>query len=167
MNLYLMRHGLAVEQGKSSRETDRKRPLTPKGKRKVRLVAQALAQLKISFVAIVSSPLVRARDTAELVKDELGFGEKIQLTDHLAPQGSHKALVSLLQRLPGSPQEILLVGHEPDLSQLAAFLLDGGKGVTLIFKKSGMAKLNAEKLRPGRCATLEWLLPPRFMERMA
>jgi len=167
MNLYLMRHGLAVERGTAGYDSDRARPLTSKGKRKVRCAAAALLKLNVSFDAILSSPLVRARETADLLRDEMKFREKIQLTEHLSPGANAKSLVTLLQRLPGSPQDILLVGHEPDLSLLAAFLLEGGDGVTLVFKKSGLAKLAAEDLRPGRCAALEWLLTPRLIEMMA
>jgi len=167
MNLYLMRHGLAVERGAPGYDSDRERPLTSKGERKVRRVAEALVRMEVSFDAIVSSPLVRAQQTADLVSEEMKCKEKVQLTEHLAPAGSAKDLVNLLQHLPGSPQAILLVGHEPDLGLLAATLLAGGDQVTIVFKKGGVAKLAVEGLRAGRCATLEWLLTSRQLEMMA
>ncbi len=167
MNLYLMRHGLAVERGTPGYDSDGERPLTSKGERKVRRVAEALVKMEVSFDAILSSPLVRAQQTADVLSEEMKARQKVQLTEHLAPGGSVRELVNLLQDLSGSPQAILLVGHEPDLGQLAAFLLAGGDGITIVFKKGGIAKLSIESLRAGRCATLEWLLTSRQLEMMA
>lgn len=167
MNVYLMRHGLAVERGTPGYDSDRERPLTSKGERKVRRVAEAFVKMEVSFDVIFSSPLVRAQQTADVLSDEMKAKQKVQLTEHLAPGGSTKELVNLLQHLPDSPQEILIVGHEPDLGQLAASLLAGGDGVAIVFKKGGAAKLTVENLRAGRCATLEWLLTSRQLEMMA
>jgi len=166
MNLYLMRHGLAVERGTCGYDSDRERPLTSKGERKVRRVAEALMKMEISFDAILSSPLIRSRQTADLLTDEMNSKEEVQLAEHLSPGGSMKSLVGHLARLSGSPQDILLVGHEPDLGQLAASLLTGGDTVSLVFKKGGVAKLAIDSLRVGRCATLEWLLTSRQLEMM-
>jgi|SRR5688572_754940 len=167
MNLYLMRHGLAVERGAPGYDSDRERPLTPKGERKVRRVGEALAKMEVSFDAVLSSPLIRAQQTADVLSDEMKTKGKVLLTEHLAPGGSIKEMVNLLQHLPGTPQEVLLVGHEPDLGGLAATLLTGGDGVAILFKKGGIAKLTVDNLRLGRCATLEWLLTCRQMEMMA
>jgi phosphohistidine phosphatase len=166
MNLYLMRHGLAVERGTPGYDSDRERPLTSKGERKVRRVAEALMKMEVSFDAVFSSPLVRAQQTAEVLSDEMKAKPKVQLTEHLAPGGSARELVNLLQHLSGPPQEILLVGHEPDLGQLASMLLSGSDGVMVVFKKGGIAKMAIESLRAGRCATLEWLMTSRHLETM-
>ena len=69
-------------------------------------------------------------------------------------------------KLPGPPQDVLLVGHEPDLGQLASLLLTGGDALGMQFKKGGVARLSMETLRAGRCATLEWLLTSRQLEMM-
>ena len=166
MNLYLMRHGLAVERGTPGYDSDRERPLTSKGERKVRRVAEALMRMEISFDAIFSSPLIRAQQTADVLSNEMKFKGKVQFTEHLSPGGGAKELVHLLQHHSGSTKEILIVGHEPDLGQLAATLLSGGDGLTIVFKKGGVAKLAVEHLRLGRCATLEWLLTCRQLEMM-
>ena len=166
MNLYLMRHGFAVEPGTPGYDSDGERPLTSKGERRVRRVAEALAKLEISFDLILSSPLVRARQTAQVLLEEAKARQKVQLTEHLAPGGSVKDLVELLQGSSGPPEDILLVGHEPDLSLLASLLLTGGDGPTVVFKKGGIAKLVSEKLRAGRCATIEWLMTSRQLEMM-
>ena len=166
MNLYLMRHGLAIERGTPGYDSDHERPLTPKGERKVRRVAEALLQMDVSFEVILSSPLVRARQTAEALLAEVKAPEKLQLTELLAPGGRSKELVKLIQELPGPPENVLLVGHEPDLGQLASLLLSGGDALSIPFKKGGVARLTVERLRAGRCAALEWLLTSRQMEMM-
>jgi phosphohistidine phosphatase len=166
MNLYIMRHGLAVDRGTSGFEDDSERPLTSQGERKVQHVAETLARMEVAFDAILSSPLVRARQTAEVVKKELKYRKEIQLTEHLSPGGSARQLVKLMQDLPGPLQDVLLVGHEPDLGQLASLLLTGGDALDIRFKKGGVARLSVDTLRAGRCATLEWLLTSRQLEMM-
>ena len=166
MNLYLMRHGLAVERGTPGYDNDGERPLTPKGERKVRRVAEALLQMEVVFEVILSSPLVRARQTAEALLAEVKAPEKLQLTEHLAPGGRAKELVKLIQELPGPPQNVLLVGHEPDLGQFASLLLSGGEAMSIPFKKGGVARLTVDRWRASRCASLEWLLTSRQMEMM-
>lgn len=167
MNLYLMRHGLAVERGSPGYDSDRERPLTAKGERRVRSVAGALRKLNIPFNIILSSPLVRAHQTAEVLNTKWKPKLKVHLTEHLAPEGSAKELLNLVRALPAPAEDVLLVGHEPDLSELASLLLTGGDGVAVVFKKGGVAKLSVAHLRPGRCATLEWLLTSRQLEMMA
>ena len=166
MKLYLMRHGLAVERGTPGYDSDRERPLTPKGERRIRRVAEALQRMELSFDVILSSPLVRARQTADVLLEEVKTRRELRLTEHLAPGGNAKELVSLIQGLPGPPQDVLLVGHEPDLGHLTSLLLTGTDAMTIIFKKGGIASLTVESLRAGRCATLEWLLTSRQLELM-
>ena len=166
MNLYLMRHGLAVDRGTPGCDSDRERSLTSRGERKIRRIAEALPGLDFAPEVILSSPLVRARQTAEVVAREMKSKPKTELTEHLAPGGSVKEVIALVQGLPGSPQEILLVGHEPDLGRLASVLLTGGEELMVLFKKGGLAKLVAERLKAGRCAALEWLLTPGHFELM-
>ena len=88
MNLYILRHGIAVEHGAAGYEKDSERPLTGKGERKVWMIAEAMEAMKISFDLILSSPLVRARQTAEIVAEALKAKKRLELTDTLAPQES-------------------------------------------------------------------------------
>jgi phosphohistidine phosphatase len=166
MNLYLMRHGLAVEKGETGDNSDHDRPLTPKGRQRVQRVAEAFVSLDIAVDTLLSSPLVRARQTAEILLRQWKIRRKLQVTDYLSPGTPPDLLIALLLQLKGAPQEILLVGHEPDLSQFAALLLTGTESLELTFKKAGVAKLAVNHLKAGRCATLEWLLTPRQFERM-
>jgi phosphohistidine phosphatase len=164
MNLYLLRHGIAAERGTGQYASDADRPLTTKGRRKLRGAAAAMRAMDLSFDVILSSPLVRARQTAELVANAMRSRHKLELTELLAPGASAARLVRRLNQL--KPQSALLVGHEPDLSALASLLLTGGGGLTITLKKGGLCRLSAERLRVGRCASLEWLVTPSQLEAM-
>jgi phosphohistidine phosphatase len=160
VNLYLLRHGLAVELGSPGYQKDADRPLTPEGRRKMKKVAAGLRALDLSFDLILSSPYVRARQTAELVASGLGIKRRLQMCDALVPGARFKGLIDLIHHLEPAPQELLLVGHEPYLSDLISLLLSGEIGLSLTMKKGGLCKLAIESLQLGRCATLEWLTTP-------
>jgi phosphohistidine phosphatase len=160
MKLYILRHGDAVEHG-DPRYKENDRPLTQKGVERTKELAHALREMEIEFDAIVSSPLVRAKETAEFVARGLKFSGKVDFTDHLAPSGSMEDLVNHIHML--RPDTALLVGHEPYLSSFISLLCTGGTGLPIVMKKGGLCRLNVESLRCEKCATLEWLLPPRVI----
>ena len=166
MNLYLLRHAPAVERGTAGFADDRTRPLTPKGRRQLRKITQAMAQMDLNIGLVIASPLVRARQTGEIVSAELKLKRRLVFSNALAPGGEPELLVRQLSRLKPAPENILLVGHEPDLSRLAALWLTGKRQPFLTFKKSGLGQLNVEKLKCGQCATLGWLLTPKQLKRM-
>ncbi len=165
MNLYILRHGIAVEHGAAGYENDDERPLTGKGERKMWIIADAIKAMEISFDLLFSSPLVRARQTAEIVADALKCRKRLELTDTLAPRDSAKPLIQFL-REQGAADDLLLVGHEPFLSRLIALLISGNSETSVLLKKGGLSKLSTQDLRHGKCATLEWLLTPKQMELM-
>ena len=167
MNLFILRHGLATEPGSAGFAKDADRPLTPKGERKLWKIAEAMEQLEISLDVIVSSPYVRARQTAEIVADALGLRKKLELTEHLTPAGSVKKLIALINDRKPPPEGVLLVGHEPYLSELISLLLAGNTEVAVEMKKGGLCKLMIEALEHGQCATIDWLLTPKQMCLMA
>src|SRR6185369_4521079 len=98
MKLYILRHGDAVEHG-DSRFKENERPLTPKGIQRTKQLAHLLRQMEISFDAILSSPLIRARQTAEIIARGLQLSENIELTDQLTPAGSMEKLVERINVL--------------------------------------------------------------------
>jgi phosphohistidine phosphatase len=163
MNLYLLRHGIAVEPGTAGYAKDADRPLTPKGERKLRKIAGAMRALEIEFDRVLFSPYVRARGTAVIIAKELGLEKKLEKCDALTPGGSLREVVDVLNHLKPVPENVLLVGHEPSMSELAALLISGETTVSITMRKGGLCKLTAETLRPGRCASLEWLLTPKQM----
>ncbi len=167
MNLYILRHGIAVEMGTPGVGKDSERELTPEGKRKVRGIAAAMKALDLSFDLILTSPYVRAEQTATIVAEALEVKDRLELSDTLTPGGNMRDLIGEINRLRPTPEEALVVGHEPYLSELISLLLTGGTdGASVVMKKGGLCKLAIEKLRYGRCATLEWLLTPKQMGLM-
>lgn len=167
MNLYILRHGIAVERGTPGCKTDAGRPLTPKGTRQLRQIAGAMQNLDLSFNLILSSPFLRARQTAEIVAQSLRRKKRPAFSDELTPGGNPKALIQQLIELKPAPENVLLVGHEPYLSELIGRLISGGTTADIGLKKGGLAKLEVASLRFGRCATLAWLLTPKQMKGMA
>ena len=164
MNLYLLRHGIAVDPSEPG--LDAERPLTPKGRRRLLQIVKAMAAMKISFDVIFSSPYVRAAQTAEIVVKSLKRQKQLKFTDDLKPGGNPRMLLELLNDLPPGPENILLVGHEPYLSKLIALLTAGNTSMEIDLKKGGLCKVEVESLRYARCATFGWLLAPRHLALM-
>jgi phosphohistidine phosphatase len=164
MELYFLRHGIAVEMGRRGFSDDSARPLTARGRRQLRRNSAAIKRLGGKFDLILSSPLVRARQTAEIIARELKLKKRLKFSNALAPGGAARLLLRQLGREKPVPRKILFVGHEPDLGGLISLLATGGRELQLDFKKGGLCKLEAEKLRAGKCATLAWLLTPRQMK---
>jgi phosphohistidine phosphatase len=163
MKLYILRHGEAADHGDLRYKNDADRPLTPKGIQRTKALAHALRQLEITFDVIFSSPLVRARETAEIVERGLRLHGRLELTEHLAPSGDVERLVHQLNKVRPVPESILLVSHEPYLSSLISLLCTGSSHLSLTLKKGGLCRMEVESLRAGRCASLEWLLSPRLI----
>ena len=167
MDLYLLRHGLAADLGTGGLQRDADRPLTDEGEHKIRAIAKAMRSMELSFDLLLSSPCVRARQTAELVARTLHATARLKLADYLVSGESQRRVVESLGQLEPLPASLLLVGHEPSLSELAALLLAGDPTLDLILKKGGLCKLTIKTLKPGRCAVLDWWLTPRQMLLMA
>lgn len=162
MNLFVLRHGVAVERDPDSFPDDSRRPLTLKGEDRVRLVCDAMQALELSFDRILASPYLRARQTAEILATSLGLRRGLEYCDELKPEGDPKALIRFVNRIRPAPEDLIFVGHEPHLSGLVSLLISGHPDATLDLKKNGLAKLEVSpKLKFGKCATLNWLLTPR------
>jgi phosphohistidine phosphatase len=166
MNLYFLRHGIAVEGDEFDYANDAARRLTPKGRKQLHTIAAAMRAMDLRFDKILSSPLVRAQQTAEIIAAELKLELRMEFTDELKPGASAKKLIHQINELKPGPENILLVGHEPDFSELISLLVTGHAGGGFALKKSGLAKLEIEKLRAGKCAILAWLLTPGQMKLM-
>lgn len=166
MNLYVLRHAIAANREDASFPRDSDRPLTSKGTAKLQKAVRGMKALGLSFDRILTSPYARALQTAERVADDLGGETKIERTPHLAPDGNPRALIDLLGSESGEDASILVVGHEPYLSQLISVLVAGDARAAITMKKAGLCKLAVQALRYGRCASLEWLLTPTHLERI-
>ena len=163
MDLYLLRHAIAVERDAPGIRNDFERPLTPDGEQKLRRITKALRNLQLSFDLILSSPYLRARETAEMVAAALSLRKKLELRDSLGVDGNARELIVELKALAPAPESLLLVGHEPYLSTLISLLAGAGGRPCVMLKKAGLCKLAADSLKVGRCARIEWLLTPRQM----
>ena len=163
MDLYICRHGIAVELGDGVTR-DAERPLTPEGKRKLNQIGKALNLLETNIELVVSSPYVRAIETAEILYESLHVQNAMEVTEELTPNGNVRQLLALLRKL--HPKSVLVVGHEPYLSSLIALLVSGNPDAAILMKKGSIGKLVANRLEFGRCACLEWLLTPKQMGLM-
>lgn len=161
--LYLIRHGIAADRDLFEEDFDR--PLTEQGIHKTSMIAQRLAALDLYFDRLLTSPLVRAQQTAELLH-AAGLCRTIETLGALAPGGSVEALASWwLDVAQVKPDEMIaIVGHEPDLGQWAQWLVWGEAREKLIVKKAGIIGINVppEGLACGTC-DLFWLTPPRLL----
>jgi phosphohistidine phosphatase len=155
MNLYLLRHAIAVARGTADFE-EKDRPLTKEGKRKMKAIAEGMRSLELQFGRILSSPYRRAMETAQIVA--AAFRMEIEICKALTPGGNQRELITRLAKIP--EEDLLLVGHEPDLSQLISLLISGNSEARIELKKAGLCKLVSDHLTFGRSATLEWILPP-------
>src|SRR6266404_6053326 len=163
--LMLLRHGIAEDAAPG--EPDAERRLTGEGKRKVREVAAGMRALKLPVDVILTSPLRRARETAEVVAAEHDLDEtSVIVTPALAPAAAREALFAAIgshARADG----IVVVGHQPDLGELASVLLVGTPGlVPLPFKKAGLAGISVVSLPPRGAGTLEFFLTPGQLRRI-
>jgi phosphohistidine phosphatase len=162
MELYVLRHGIAVERGTPGYKKDSDRPLTPEGEDKMRQIADAMRGMDLKFDLIFSSPFARAEQTANIVAGELD--EEVTFTKYLEPGGNALELIGEIN--DEKPQRVLLVGHEPDLSSFISVLITGGSEATIDLKKGGLCKLTTDKLVFGQCAMLNWLLTPKQLRQL-
>lgn len=155
MKLYFLRHGQA--NWEQWDRPDDERPLTKKGRKEVESIASALKTLKVRPDEILTSPLPRASETAQIVADRLNLDPVV--TPLLAPGfGLH----SLRQLLSDHPErDLMLVGHEPDFS-LALAQLTGG---TVRMAKAGLARVDVENPAELR-GELVWLIPPKILKEI-
>ncbi|HEV2349263.1 MAG TPA: phosphohistidine phosphatase SixA [Terriglobia bacterium] len=162
---YIMRHGLASPRTAAGITDDAKRPLTPEGKKKTQEIARGLLRLGLELEWIVSSPLVRAVETAGIVSDSLDSKIPMDITDALRPGGSPEALFAFLARHPHR-KRVLVVGHEPDLAELAGRLIGAGRNAHLAFKKGGCCRIDFDEFPPRSPGQLVWWLTPRVMRKL-
>lgn len=164
MELYFLRHGLAGQHGDPQYKDDSLRPLTSEGQKKMCRAAQGMRILDLKFDAIISSPFLRAKQTAEIVAQAYKLNhKKIYLTDRLLPPAPIK---ELLQEVHGHfpvSRNILLVGHEPHLTEMISSLMKCKKPLAIDFKKGGLCSLS---ISPGK-ATFNWLLTPTQLVQMS
>jgi phosphohistidine phosphatase len=158
MELFVLRHAIAEDRDLEKYPDDSERPLTSRGAKRMRRIAEGMTSLGLEFDAILSSSYTRAKHTAEILAEVFGADSKLKFIKPLET-GDNKKLIDEINALRNA-EGILLVGHEPHLSQFISLLLVGDSHLRLNLKKGGLCKLSVETLKFGQCASLEWLLPP-------
>lgn len=160
MYLLVIRHAEAIVLGERGISEDEDRPLTDRGHDQCAPIRKALRRLGVRLDRLLTSPLVRARQTAEGIRE--GWGDGAPLIDeciHLAPGGKKRLLSERLRELEG--ESIGLVGHNPDLSELIGWFL-GDRNIGIDLDKAGLALLEFEGKPAKGAGTLLWLVTPAW-----
>jgi phosphohistidine phosphatase len=164
MNLYIIRHAIAVEPGTPGYKDDSQRPLTERGSERMVNIARGLKALDVRFDLILSSPHVRATETARILVKVLKMDKtQMVLSENLEPMGFADQLIGEINEKYSNLDSIAVVGHEPNLSSLISLLVAGDPALSINMKKGGVCHLTADNLLHERRATLEWLMMPKHL----
>ncbi len=161
-NVYFIRHGIAADA--ENYATDAERPLTEIGDRKTHKIAQKFKQLGLHFNLILTSPLVRANQTAKILQANQ-LSSKVEEFSPLAPGGDINLWLQWLETWqPQENRELAIVGHQPDLANWAEILIWGEARQVLILKKAGVIGVSLRSVgSPVGNSQMFWLTPPRFI----
>jgi len=159
MELYFLRHAIAVERDNPQYRDDAMRPLTAPGKKKMYHAARGMLTLGLCFDAILCSPYTRARQTAQIVAKVFKIkANKIKFTNNLVGDTALSRLSQEILALPPGSKNILLVGHQPHLTEFISYLLKSAKPVPINLKKGGLCNLSwPAPCNPGD-ACLNWIM---------
>lgn len=164
MQLYLIRHAIAEERGEAWPD-DRLRPLSEDGRAKMERQVRGLAELGVTVEEILTSPLVRTRQTADIVAHGLSGRPRVREFPPLEPGRRAKEVLAALADF-SRRKSLALVGHEPGLGEVGAALL--GMRAPLEFKKGAVALIETPLLPPASgSGALRWLLTPKVLRRLA
>jgi phosphohistidine phosphatase len=165
MDIFLIRHAVAEERDPARWPDDSLRPLTTPGKRRFREAARGLARVTPRVDAVLSSPYERASETAAILAKVAGWPAP-RPCDALAPGGGATASIEAIEAL-GEPEAVALVGHEPDMSELLAYLLGASEmAIATGFRKGGVAAVTVDGPPGPGAARLRMVLSPKVLRRL-
>jgi len=165
MRIILFRHGPAERRDADRWPDDAERPLTARGIARTRAAARALASLTRGGTLVFTSPLLRARQTADILHHALGLEAPVRTLGALAPGGAYRELIRALRDAKAGDR-VFLVGHEPDLGKFAAVFLFAAPATTLPLKKAGACIIHfVGEVAPG-AGRLHEFLPPRTLRQV-
>lgn len=167
LELYLVRHAVAAERGPDYPD-DRLRPLTDEGVTKFARAVAGLREFGVTLDVVITSPLQRARETADLLVAGLRPKPKLVVVEALAPDHTLAEVMTAVGKVASTGRgasRLALVGHEPDLGAMAARLL-GARG-TMEFRKGAVCRIDVDRAMPSGPGTLRWFLPPRALRGLA
>lgn len=159
VELYLIRHAIAEDRGEKWPD-DTKRPLSAEGIARMRRAAKGLARLGVKFDVVLASPLVRTRQTAEIVAAAFEQRPPIVIADSLAPEGTYDDVLGDLHK-HARRSRIACVGHEPNIGEFAGRL--AGSRRAIAFKKGAVCRIDIDSIPPGHPGTLIWFLTPAIL----
>jgi len=162
VDLLVLRHGEAGR--RSPLPGDSKRSLTTEGKQEIVDLSNGLTSLELKLDYIFTSPLLRAKQTAEIVAKSLKYKGKVEELDALKPEGSKLEFYSALSRMKQDSM-ILVVGHEPYLSEMISEAISQS-GCRIDLKKAGLARIRILSTLPIIRGELRWLLTPKHLKKM-
>lgn len=171
IELYLMRHGIAGALGDGGVLKDADRPLTLEGRARIKQEAEGIRKLGLKFNMIFMSPLLRARQTAEGIAEALDLQHKVKTLEALAPgrafvESEGKNAEIFLELGAYQFDRALLVGHMPDLSELASLLLTGHRNLNIEFKKGSICAIEIASIPPRGPGLLRWLMSPKHLRTL-
>jgi phosphohistidine phosphatase len=164
MELYLLRHAVAYDRGEVAVKDDSERPLNPEGIKKMKKAAEGMAKLGLQFDRVVSSPFVRARQTAEIAAQGVGFKKPLQFSTALTPEADVKSFFALIRTFE-EDEKVLLAGHEPTMSLFVGALVSQKWDADIEMKKGSLCRIDvADRADPqGR---LKWLLTSKQLRQI-
>ncbi len=165
MLLYIVRHAIAVPHGTPGCAED-DRPLTPEGIEKMQKAARGLRNLSVRPDLILTSPLPRALQTAQIMLKELEGKVPVKTLACLSPGGSREEVYREIQQRERL-ESLMLVGHQPSLGEIAGEIAWGSAENYIELKKGGACCLLLDKLRPTPSGTLLWLATPSMLRSIA
>ena len=163
MNLYILRHGIAADRGAEYPDDDL-RPLTDKGIRRMRREARGMDAIGVAPDLIISSTLVRAIQTAEIVQQGLSVPPRLITSEALVPSAHPSRIVQDLADSHTALDSVMVVGHEPHLSSLVSYILTGRVSWLIDMKKGALVSID---LSPSGRGQLLWALAPRQLRALA
>lgn len=166
MHIYIMRHGDSPTPEEAGVSSDEERPLSELGRQEAAIMAYLLERLDAAPDLILSSPLIRAWQTAEIVSRHFDSAAEVTTSHELAPGGSFSGTLAQILRA-GRPRNVLLTGHMPGVGRLAGFLLWNQPDMGFHFRTAGVCRIDLpdEHPAPGY-GDLRWLIGPRSAERI-
>lgn len=165
MDVILLRHGKAGDRDPKLFPDDTKRPLTAEGALELRDICTGLRRIGLAFDFLVTSPLLRAHQTADIVAEVFEWKEPPQVSDVLGQGCTTGKVIALLAKFPPDAR-VALVGHEPDLSRVAAELIGRSGDAALELKKGGVACVRYEGPAAMGLGTLAFLFKPSQLRKI-
>ena len=165
MKLYIVRHAIAASHGTPGLDDD-ERSLTEEGITKMQQAAAGLRALEYIPDLIMTSPLVRARQTAEILLKALGKGVRMEILPALAPSGSREDLYHALRLYDKKLESLMLVGHQPSLGEIAGEIAFGSSSHSIELKKGGACVIDMESIQGTPKGVLLALLTPSILRKI-